>query len=140
MGKGKWGHLGHNTTLDLRAELEAAAGLSRLESDSDVGELARPAGLLLVYVVDVRSPADGLSVVDLGCAHITVHLELSPQPVHNDAAQHMHVSISKYRPPHHSPPQTLLHTDAAQHMHVSISKDRPPQHSPPSSLAGTGPK
>ena len=85
-------HLGDDTTLDLRSELKASARLSGLKADGDVSKLARASGLLLVDVPDVRLPADGLAVVDLGSSHITVHLELSSQAVHNDAASHVRFS------------------------------------------------
>ena len=46
--------LRHRAADDLVLELEALAGLQRLDDDLDAGELARAAGLLLVRVVDAR--------------------------------------------------------------------------------------
>ena len=57
--------LGHHSTLDVRLENEAGPGLSGLELDCDVGELAGAARLLLVDVADVGELGDGLAVVDL---------------------------------------------------------------------------
>ena len=52
---------GNRTTDDLRGELEALAGLIRLDVELHPGELAGTTGLLLVGVVDVGRAADGVS-------------------------------------------------------------------------------
>lgn len=60
--------LGNSATLDLAAELETAAGLSRLEVHHDLRKLPASTGLLLVCVVDLRRLADGFTVVHLRTA------------------------------------------------------------------------
>lgn len=77
----------HCSTLDLRTELKASAGLSRLKLDGHLRKLARAATLLLVGVLDVCCTGDGLSVVHLGGARLASDIELPLESVHNDVLQ-----------------------------------------------------
>src|SRR5690606_30849713 len=70
--------------LDVVHELEARLALVRRELDLDVGELAAPAGLLLVRVLVLDGRADGLAVGDLRLAHVGLDLELALEAVHDD--------------------------------------------------------
>src|SRR5262249_55602590 len=65
-------------------ELEARARRQRLEAHLNAGELARAAGLLLVRIVDLGLPADGLAIGDLRRADIGIDLELALHAVDDD--------------------------------------------------------
>lgn len=74
----------YRSSLDLRSELEAATHLPRLESDGHLRKLAGASALLLVGVLDVGWPRNGLAVINLGRSHLASDAELSLEPVHND--------------------------------------------------------
>src|SRR6476620_1026371 len=76
--------LRHIAADHLVLELEALAGLVRLDHELDAGELARAAGLLLVGVVDLGFARHGLAIGDLRRADIGLDLELAAHAIDDD--------------------------------------------------------
>ena len=76
--------LGDAAADDLVDELEALAGVERLEGEDDVGVLAAAAGLLDELLVDLGRRRDGLAVGDLRRAALDFHAELALEAVEDD--------------------------------------------------------
>ena len=66
--------LRHRAADDLRFELEALAGLVRLDDELDPRELTGTAGLLLVSVIDFRALGDPLAERHLRRADVGIDL------------------------------------------------------------------
>ncbi len=75
---------GNHAALDLVDELEALAGLLRLELQAHMGVLTAAAGLLDVLVLMVDRRGNRFAVCDLRRTNVAIDVELAFQTVHDD--------------------------------------------------------
>ena len=92
---GRYVFPGNTAAADFVDELDARAGLTRLEHHLHLSELTRAAGLLLVGVDVLQALTESLAEADFGLAHIGFDAKLGAHAVDGDfqmkfahAAQH----------------------------------------------------